>query len=163
LDQTAIASNDLENRLINLLSSRLQPLCEEVALLNHRMAQLEASTRALNEAIESDRELLKQQIDPLEQTIQLLNETLQPLPSTLMNLLSQFLRQLQTTLNSKNSSDARVTLQQQLKQLISALSAWSRQLKTEIDGQKRLIDSMQQLEEKLNGLRLGGEGDRDLQ
>jgi hypothetical protein len=43
-------------------------------------------------------------------------------------------------------------LQQQLQQLIAALSTWSSQLKTELSLQQQLIDLMQQLEQKLDCL-----------
>jgi ABC-type transporter Mla subunit MlaD len=67
----------------------------------------------------------------------------------IVDRLSHFLAQLQNMLNEKNSSSAKDSLQQQLQQLIAALSSWHVQLKTEISSQQQLIDLMQQLEEKL--------------
>jgi hypothetical protein len=48
------------------------------------------------------------------------------------------------------SSSARESLQQQLQQLIKALSTWSSQLRQEVSLQQQLLDSMQQLEAKLD-------------
>ena len=45
--------------------------------------------------------------------------------------------QLQSIVTSKNSSDARETLQEQLRQLIAALSSWNNQLKAELDLQQQ--------------------------
>jgi hypothetical protein len=65
--------------------------------------------------------------------------------------LSHFLVQLQRIVTSENSSDARETLQEQLRQLIAALSSWNNQLKTELDLQQQLIDSLQHLDSKIDG------------
>ena len=52
--------------------------------------------------------------------------------------------------DSSASSSARESLQQQLQQLIKALSTWSSQLRQEVSLQQQLLDSMQQLEAKLD-------------
>jgi chromosome segregation ATPase len=67
-------------------------------------------------------------------------------------MLHHFLQQLQATLSSENSSTTRETLRQQLQQLIAALNTWNSQLNAELNVQQRLIDSMQQLEGRLDEL-----------
>ena len=59
--------------------------------------------------------------------------------------------QLQSIVTSENSSDARETLQEQLRQLIAALSSWNNQLKTELDLQQQLISSLKHLDNKIDG------------
>lgn len=59
--------------------------------------------------------------------------------------------QLQSIVTSKNSSDARETLQEQLRQLIAALSSWNNQLKAELDLQQQLMDSLKRLDDKIDG------------
>lgn len=99
---------------------------------------------------------LRQQVTQLEQQTQQMHQTLQPLPQHLSSMLSHFLTQLQASLNSETSSSARETLHKQLQQLIAALSTWSNQLKTELTLQQQLIDSMQQLEQKLDNFSSSG-------
>jgi gas vesicle protein len=83
--------------------------------------------------------------------VQDLSEDLATLPQHLSSSLSHFLAQLQSIVTSKNSSDARETLQEQLRQLIAALSSWNNQLKTELDLQQQLMDSLKRLDDKIDG------------
>jgi hypothetical protein len=61
-----------------------------------------------------------QRVLHLEQDVQDLSEDLATLPQHLSSSLSHFLVQLQSIVTSENSSDARETLQEQLRQLIAA-------------------------------------------
>jgi chromosome segregation ATPase len=92
-----------------------------------------------------------QRVLHLEQDVQELSEELATLPQYLSSSLSHFLVQLQTIVTSENSSDARETLQEQLRQLIAALSSWNNQLKTELDLQQQLMDSLKRLDDKIDG------------
>jgi predicted nucleic acid-binding Zn-ribbon protein len=85
------------------------------------------------------------------QDVQDLSEDLATLPQHLSSSLSHFLVQLQSIVTSENSSDARETLQEQLRQLIAALSSWNNQLKTELDLQQQLMDSLKRLDDKIDG------------
>jgi len=58
--------------------------------------------------------------------------------------------QLQRIVSDETSSDAQVTLQEQLRLLIAALSSWNGQLKTELALQQQLIASLERLEGKLD-------------
>ncbi|PSN14940.1 hypothetical protein C7293_09335 [filamentous cyanobacterium CCT1] len=58
--------------------------------------------------------------------------------------------QLQRIVSDEISSDAQATLQEQLRQLIAALSSWNGQLKTELALQQQLIASLERLEERLD-------------
>ena len=58
--------------------------------------------------------------------------------------------QLQHIVSDETSSDAQVSLQEQLRRLIAALSSWNGQLKTELALQQQLIDSLKRLEERLD-------------
>jgi hypothetical protein len=57
--------------------------------------------------------------------------------------------QLQHIVSDETSSDAQATLQEQLRQLIAALSSWNGQLKTELALQQQLIASLELLEGRL--------------
>ena len=91
----------------------------------------------------------------LEQDVQDLSEDLATLPQHLSSSLSHFLVQLQSIVSSESSSNAQETLQEQLRQLIAALSSWNNQLKTELDLQQQLIDSLQSLDGKIDGSERG--------
>jgi len=84
------------------------------------------------------------------QDVQELSEDLATLPQRLSRSLSHFLMQLQSIMTSENSSDARETLEEQLRLLIAALSSWNNQLKTELDLQQQLMDSLKRLEDKID-------------
>lgn len=75
---------------------------------------------------------------------------LKNLPQRLSPFLSRLLMQLQTIMSSETSSNARETLQMQLRRLISALSSRHSRLKTELSLQQQLIDSIERLERKLD-------------
>ena len=59
-------------------------------------------------------------------------------------------RQSNCHLIDETSSDAQVTLQEQLRRLIAALSSWNGQLKTELALQQKLIASLERLEGRLD-------------
>jgi hypothetical protein len=63
--------------------------------------------------------------------------------------------QLQRIVSDETSSDAQATLQEQLRQLIAALSSWNGQLKTELALQRQLIASLERLEGRLGESRKG--------
>jgi hypothetical protein len=70
-----------------------------------------------------------QKVNHQSQDVQDLSADLATLPQHLSSSsLSHFLVQLQTIVTSENSSAARETLQEQLRQLIAALSSWNNQL-----------------------------------
>jgi gas vesicle protein len=91
-----------------------------------------------------------QKVNHQSQDVQDLTADLATLPQHLSSSLSHFLVQLQTIVTSENSSDARETLQEQLRQLIAALSSWNNQLKTELDLQQQLMDSLKRLDDKID-------------
>lgn len=97
---------------------------------------------------------LSQRVNSLEQEMQQFTHSLNQLHPSLAAILGDFLAQLQTLLKGEQSSSAKETLQQQLHQLIAALSDWNNQIKTEIHSQQRLITSIEHLEEKLGGVAL---------
>jgi hypothetical protein len=150
----AMTSIDLENALAKTFGNSLQPLCDEVNILSQRLMHLEEEMKDQKRAIAHDLELVKRESEVLVETMQSLNATLHPLPQALTTALKAFLKQLQTMLSDKNSSNAGTSLKQQLQQLIIVLNAWNKQLKTEIGLQRQLLDSMQQLQNKLDGLSL---------
>jgi paraquat-inducible protein B len=100
--------------------------------------------------LQTDLSVVSDKIQQMEQKTQHLTETLQPLPQTLTDILNQWLKQLQTILNNGNSDNTSEILREQLRQLIAALSRWNQQLQTELTLQQRLIDSIRQLETRLN-------------
>jgi gas vesicle protein len=119
--------------------------------LEHWEAVLETALLNSLQPLQAEIRVNTQRVLHLEQDVQDLSEDLATLPQHLSHSLSHFLVQLQSIVTSKNSSDARETLQEQLGQLIAALSSWNNQLKTELDLQQQLIDSLTYLDDKIYG------------
>ena len=101
--------------------------------LEHWEAVLETALLNSLQPLQAEIRVNTQRVLHLEQDVQELSEDLATLPQRLSSSLSHFLVQLQSIMTSENSSDARETLQEQLRQLIAALSSWNNQLKTELD------------------------------
>ena len=129
---------------VEMSGSSLVPVLEQAL-----EESLESALLRSLQPLQADLQSLKQHTMLFEQQVQEMKIVSTQLPGFFASKLSHFLVQLQSTLNEQNSSDAKETLQEQLKQLITALSSWNKQLKTEISSQQQLIDSMQQLEKKL--------------
>ena len=122
-----LTTEHLESALVDALRNSLQPL----------QAEIQANT---------------ERVIHLEQDVQDLSKGLKNLPQHLSPILSRLLMQLQAIVSSETSSNAWETLQMQLRQLISALTSWNSQLKTELSLQQQLIDSIKNLERKLDNL-----------
>jgi hypothetical protein len=118
--------------------------------LEHWEAVLETALLNSLQPLQAEIRVNTQRVLHLEQDVQDLSEDLATLPQHLSSSLSHFLVQLQSIVTSENSSDARETLQEQLRQLIAALSSWNNQLKTELDLQQQLITSLKHLDDKID-------------
>jgi chromosome segregation ATPase len=119
--------------------------------LEHWEAVLETALLNSLQPLQAEIRVNTQRVLHLEQDVQDLSEDLETLPQHLSSSLSHFLVQLQNIVTNENSSDARETLQEQLRQLIAALSSWNNQLKTELDLQQQLITFLQHLDDKIDG------------
>jgi len=119
--------------------------------LEHWEAALETALLNSLQPLQAEIRVNTQRVLHLEQDVQDLSEDLATLPQHLSTSLSHFLVQLQSIVTSENSSDARETLQEQLRQLIAALSSWNNQLKTELDLQQQLMNSLKHLDDKIDG------------
>ena len=107
-----------------VLQSSLEPLRAEICVNTQRVLHLEDHVQPLGE--------------DLAMWLQHWNQS-----------LGLLVAQLQRIVSDETSSDAQVTLQEQLRLLIAALSSWNGQLKTELALQQRLIDSLERLEGRL--------------
>jgi TolA-binding protein len=96
-----------------------------------------------------------QRVLHLEDHVQTLGEDLAMWPQHWNQSLGRLVAQLQRIVSDETSSDAQATLQEQLRQLIAALSSWNGQLKTELDLQQQLIASLERLEGRLDESRKG--------
>jgi chromosome segregation ATPase len=119
--------------------------------LEHWEAALETALLNSLQPLQAEIRVNTQRVLHLEQDIQDLSEDLATLPQHLSSSLSHFLAQLQSIVTSENSSDARETLQEQLRLLIAVLSSWNNQLETELDLQQQLMDSLKRLDDKIDG------------
>ncbi len=118
--------------------------------LEHWEAVLETALLNSLQPLQAEIRVNTQRVLHRSQDVQELSEDLATLPQHLSSSLSHFLVQLQSIVTSENSLDARETLQEQLGQLIVALSSWNNQLKTELALQQQLMDSLKHLEGKLD-------------
>ncbi len=121
----ALTPEQWESVLETVLQSSLEPLRAEICVNTQRVLHL-------------------------EDQIQTLGEDLAMWPQHWNQSLGLLVAQLQRIVSDETSSDAQVTLQEQLWLLIAALSSWNGQLKTELALQQQLIASLQRLEGRLD-------------
>lgn len=91
-----------------------------------------------------------QRVLHFEDHVQTLGEDLAMWPQHWNQSLGRLVKQLQRIVSDETSSNMQVTLQEQLRLLIAALSSWNGQLKTELALQQQLIESLERLEGRLD-------------
>jgi hypothetical protein len=122
---SALTLEQWESVLASVFQSSLEPLRAEICVNTQRVLHL-------------------------EDHVQTLGEDLAMWPQHWNQSLGCLVAQLQRIVSDETSSDAQVTLQEQLRLLIAALSSWNGQLKTELALQQQLIASLERLEGKLD-------------
>jgi antirestriction protein len=81
-----------------------------------------------------------------------LKAIVQPLPESLSTRLNQVSDAIAAYLEQRELDDCATELAGAVAAIDCSLEIWNRQLKTELDLQQQFIDSMQQLESRLNDL-----------
>ncbi|HZG40118.1 MAG TPA: hypothetical protein VEZ50_15680 [Nodosilinea sp.] len=122
---SALTLEQWESVLASVLQSSLKPLRAEICVNTQRVLHL-------------------------EDHVQTLGEDLAMWPQHWNQSLGRLVAQLQRIVSDETSSDAQVSLQEQLWLLIAALSSWNGQLKTELALQQQLIASLERLEGRLD-------------